>query len=627
MSITSSTLDAVNTTSFPPTKSTDPWSDNNEARRVIELIFLAILTIVGTIGNLTVIFSIVLAKRVHSHGNVFVINLAVADLLVTGFVVPTVIANVAEGGNSLPCALCTAVGYTVTVTCTCSLCNLILIAVNRYWAVVRSQTYTSAFSKKRVYLMVVASWIWSNLLSLPTLVGWSRIAYDVKIMLCSWDDGFRYSFTIFITVLAIFIPLCIIFYCYWKLFMTVRTSGRWVRSLSSSSGMQQNSEQHRRSMRKERSLLKTLATTVAFFCICWLPYGFTIIIDVGGSIHPMPKKIFGWLGLSNSAVNFVIYGTMNRVFRRGYRNLFYLLFRCKTPSQMSSTAIHGSHSDSFYRSNRRKSNPNTGTPLSRNSTKTNPHVIHRGSNVNIQQIIFYRNQKIKVWTTSVQPWLYPGKSFTDSIFEAQKLPEKKTQTEIAEVAVKTSPPFTDKDQPKLAVANGLSVFKRPTSLLKKDRPCSAKKKLEEREARWKRNSRMLLQIEMGDDDVDDDMNSFDHRRTRSEIPNGVKKPGKKYSAPHIDTLSRSMTDRIDCRKTDKANDDQQKQDSNPSTPDHAGLHPDCSGSDDGQLAPNEPSDALERSAKLRNSMRQKEIIEGFVSHGAGSLRTVSPRNV
>lgn len=44
---------------------------------------MTIITVLGAVGNLIVIFSIALEKRVHAHGNIFIINLAVADFLVS----------------------------------------------------------------------------------------------------------------------------------------------------------------------------------------------------------------------------------------------------------------------------------------------------------------------------------------------------------------------------------------------------------------------------------------------------------------------------------------------------------------------------------------------------------------
>ena len=61
---------------------TNPYCGVFEAKEIVEVVFLFIATLVGTSGNLLVIFSIIYDKRVHRHGNVFIINLAVADLIV-----------------------------------------------------------------------------------------------------------------------------------------------------------------------------------------------------------------------------------------------------------------------------------------------------------------------------------------------------------------------------------------------------------------------------------------------------------------------------------------------------------------------------------------------------------------
>ena len=74
-----------NTTVSPMSNSSElhPWENKHDAQKVVEIIYLSILAATGTLGNLMVIFSIALERRIHAHGNAFVINLAVADLLVS----------------------------------------------------------------------------------------------------------------------------------------------------------------------------------------------------------------------------------------------------------------------------------------------------------------------------------------------------------------------------------------------------------------------------------------------------------------------------------------------------------------------------------------------------------------
>ena len=50
---------------------------------MIEMAHLTIIAMLGSMGNFIVVLSIAVEKRTHKHGNIFIINLAVADLLVS----------------------------------------------------------------------------------------------------------------------------------------------------------------------------------------------------------------------------------------------------------------------------------------------------------------------------------------------------------------------------------------------------------------------------------------------------------------------------------------------------------------------------------------------------------------
>ena len=60
-----------------------PWKPYDENLRTIEMVYLIVLMVVGSLGNLLVISSIIHEKRVNKSGNIFIINLAVADLFVS----------------------------------------------------------------------------------------------------------------------------------------------------------------------------------------------------------------------------------------------------------------------------------------------------------------------------------------------------------------------------------------------------------------------------------------------------------------------------------------------------------------------------------------------------------------
>lgn len=76
------------------------------------------------------------------------------------------------------------------------------------------------------------------------------------------------------------------------LFSFVRKHFRRMRTISRSSSCAEISytKKEKQSMKREISLLKTLATAVVCFVLCWTPYAFCILID-RGSVDPVIKKV------------------------------------------------------------------------------------------------------------------------------------------------------------------------------------------------------------------------------------------------------------------------------------------------------------------------------------------------
>jgi len=163
----------------------------NAAGCFFDVLYLLVLCVVGTVGNLLLIFSIIHTRRVNKSGNILFIHLAGVDLLVscykpllfasnesivykidinksfcltlisnavqcdsfvktcaliqvvpwclqiTSFIIPIGIANLVSGKNVLSDRMCVAAGYILCLSCVCSVSTLACIAFNRYSARIR----------------------------------------------------------------------------------------------------------------------------------------------------------------------------------------------------------------------------------------------------------------------------------------------------------------------------------------------------------------------------------------------------------------------------------------------------------------------------------------------------------
>ncbi|XP_017793240.1 PREDICTED: 5-hydroxytryptamine receptor 1 [Habropoda laboriosa] len=84
---------------------------------------------------------------------------------------------------------------------------------------------------------------------------------------------------------------------------------------------------------KERKASTTLGIIMSAFTICWLPFFVLALVKpFRDAIPPFLSSLFLWLGYCNSLLNPIIYATLNRDFRKPFREILY--FRCSNLNHM-----------------------------------------------------------------------------------------------------------------------------------------------------------------------------------------------------------------------------------------------------------------------------------------------------
>ncbi|XP_076301307.1 octopamine receptor in mushroom bodies isoform X3 [Lasioglossum baleicum] len=142
-----------------------PWN-------LITLIVLAIVNVMVVLGNVLVILAVYHTNKLRNVTNMFIVSLAVADLMVGLAVLPFSatweVFKVWIFGD-LWCSVWLAVDVWM---CTASILNLCAISLDRYLAVTRPVSYPQIMSPKRARLLVATVWILSFVICFPPLVGW-----------------------------------------------------------------------------------------------------------------------------------------------------------------------------------------------------------------------------------------------------------------------------------------------------------------------------------------------------------------------------------------------------------------------------------------------------------------------
>ena len=281
-------------------------------------IFRCFVGFTGTIGNALVISAVLTARKLRTPANIFILSLAFADMYITAFMEPVsayAILLDRELYSRRP-GLCTVIASMCYISCSCSLWNIGAIAINRYVFICKHQYYSSIFTWRKTIAYAFAIWIICILAEFANLFRWGGHWFDPKFMGCTYDRLASFSHVLFSVIVFVAIPMSLITLCYAAVFWTLRLSSIRITNANDISKKQPVSQ-------GDIKLLKMLFTIFITFTFCWTLYTFLIVVDFGDHVPKQVYRLAGILSHSNSALNSLIYGVMNKNFRDAYRKILF----------------------------------------------------------------------------------------------------------------------------------------------------------------------------------------------------------------------------------------------------------------------------------------------------------------
>ncbi|KAH3770757.1 melatonin receptor type 1B-B-like isoform X2 [Dreissena polymorpha] len=306
----------------------------------MSVVFLALTTLaafVGNIGNFLVIGAILSYRPLlRNKGNMFVINLAVADICITTIVSPMNMVGVTRGPRFFldKVVLCHLLGSICTVSCLVSMLSIAAVAVNRLIQICKPFVYHRIYTHKKTLIYCLALWGWAILLDVPNWVGWGGHTFALKEMGCTFDRVANYGYTMFLAHMSIFIPMAVVLGCYIAIIVFVRRSRNEIRKFGEDSSIRRTSADGsvRKVSFKKDDLQFAFILFVSFlvFVLCWSLYMVALIFDFKDR---WPKEIYvagTMLGHTNSCLNPIIYALGYARFRKGYTIFIRKLFCLKT---------------------------------------------------------------------------------------------------------------------------------------------------------------------------------------------------------------------------------------------------------------------------------------------------------
>ena len=292
---------------------------------VIQSFIFLILNIAAFVGNLLVCLAIYRNPSLRTVTNNFILSLALTDLLMAVVVMPVyTVSSLLDrwiGGevfSQIICCCLLLAGYT-------SILHVALLAINRYFRVVRPQMYRNIYSKKSSAMMAVVTWVVTVVLvsSYPLL----GVRYEVSesnptISKLSFGNAVShiYIYAIFLASLYRIVPVFVIVICYVKIFKTIHQHN----TAAAPSTQEGNSPYGV----EEAKITRLLTAVVVGFCLCWFP---TLIFRILDIFKLVPSTVFKYIVFisvfpifTSSVVNPIIYGFLNQSFRSEFLKIIRL---------------------------------------------------------------------------------------------------------------------------------------------------------------------------------------------------------------------------------------------------------------------------------------------------------------
>ncbi|XP_051501893.1 B2 bradykinin receptor isoform X2 [Myxocyprinus asiaticus] len=287
---------------------------------IMQPAYMFIICVLGIIGNVFVLLVFWLHKKACTVAEIYLGNLAAADLLLVSCL-PFWAINIASGFNwQFGSLMCRLVNTGIRMNMFCSIYLLVLVSADRYVALVHAVSSGRMRRPRYAKLSCIMVWCFGLVLSIPTLhFRDTQYIAELNVTACilnypSTEIGLGCD--ILLILLGFIIPLLVISYCTYQI----------IRALHEQVMDRFNAEN------TERKATILVLVVLSAFLLCWVPFHLVTLLDIlmrfgaiGGcdvqSGLDVSNQIFTYLALSNSVLNPIFYVIVGKNFRKKVREL------------------------------------------------------------------------------------------------------------------------------------------------------------------------------------------------------------------------------------------------------------------------------------------------------------------
>lgn len=312
-------------------------SDSKNTLAIVTMSFVVVtVAMVIFTGNVLVITSVSLNRRLQTRTSAFITSLAMSDLLIAVVVVPLIIISNVVGprmSNGHGMEYCHATISVAVSLMFNAVANLGAVSLDRYLAIMRPLRYKAIMRKRVMAAIITSIWIFSTFFGFVPYMGWREVVPRTQGIYCQVSLNLKREYIITICILAT-IPSIFMLIAYFNIFRTARMhANRITAAMNSIMVNYSRNSVSISSLIKETKAAKMVALVLGSFIIFWSPLFVIMIIDIIKENYVNSYIYAGAVMLAtfNSALNPGIYAAMNKEFR----STFACLLRCQRPARIA----------------------------------------------------------------------------------------------------------------------------------------------------------------------------------------------------------------------------------------------------------------------------------------------------
>ncbi|XP_077906944.1 B2 bradykinin receptor [Ictidomys tridecemlineatus] len=285
--------------------------------------FLWVLFVLAAVENVFVLSVFCLHKSRCTVAEIYLGNLAVADLILACGL-PFWAITIANNFDWLfGEVLCRVVNTMIYMNLYSSICFLMLVSIDRYLALVKTMSMGRMRGVRWAKLYSLVIWGCTLLLSSPMLVfrtmkGYSDEGHNVTACVIIYPSHTWEVFTnVLLNLVGFLLPLSVITFCTVQIMQVLRN----------------NEMQKFKEIQTERKATVLVLAVLLLFVVCWLPFQISTFLDTllrlgilsgcwNEHIIDVITQISSYVAYSNSCLNPLVYVIVGKRFRKKSREVY-----------------------------------------------------------------------------------------------------------------------------------------------------------------------------------------------------------------------------------------------------------------------------------------------------------------